>query len=181
MKVRTLINVVPFEEGIRYKRITYEQVKKSCGKSGCGTCGGTRLEHGPYWQLVEWDEAGKKKRTRYVGKELPPEADEAFTIKRFLSDPNFRQLIHATDELLADRDRRRKEIAHLNQRIARLEADLAEARTRAERTPPFLSRSPNLERATKIYRKLAAKYHPDRNPATAEVMKDLNELWQALK
>lgn len=64
MKVRTLINVVPFEEDIRYKRITYEQVKKSCGKSGCTTCHGTRLAHGPYWQLVEWDEKGKKKRTR---------------------------------------------------------------------------------------------------------------------
>ena len=33
----------------------------------------------------------------------------------------------------------------------------------------------------KAYRRKAAKYHPDHNPATAEVMKDLNELWQALK
>jgi len=38
-----------------------------------------------------------------------------------------------------------------------------------------------LERAAKVYRKLAAKYHPDHNPATAEVMKDVNELWQTLK
>ena len=38
-----------------------------------------------------------------------------------------------------------------------------------------------LERASQVYRKLAAKYHPDHNPATAEIMKDLNELWQALK
>ena len=182
MKARTLINVVPFEEGIRYKRITYEQVKKSCGKSGCTTCGGTRLAHGPYWQLAEWDEAGKKKRTRYIGKELPPEAEEALTIKRFLTDPDFRRLIHATDDLLADRDRRRREIAHLNQRIARLEADLADARARARasQAPPILSRPANLERATKIFRKLAVKYHPDRNPDGAEFMKELNELWQAL-
>ena len=48
MRVRTLINVVPFEEDVRYKRITYEQVKKSCSKSGCSTCGGVQLAHGPY-------------------------------------------------------------------------------------------------------------------------------------
>lgn len=181
MKLRTLMNVVPFEEGIQYKRITYEQVKKSCGKRGCTTCGGTRLAHGPYWQIVEWDEAGKKKRTRYVGKELPAEAQEALTIKRFLTDPNFRRLIHATDELAQDLERRRREISHLNQKVARLEADLAEARARASHSPLFVLRAPNLEKATRVYRKLAAKYHPDRNPATAEVMRDLNELWQALK
>jgi DnaJ-class molecular chaperone len=44
-----------------------------------------------------------------------------------------------------------------------------------------LSGAVRLERASKVYRKLAAKYHPDHNPATAEVMKDLNELWQTLK
>lgn len=39
---------------------------------------------------------------------------------------------------------------------------------------------PSLLSAQKIYRKLAAKYHPDRSPATAEIMKDINELWQAI-
>ena len=155
MRVRTLINVVPFEEDVRYKRITYEQVKKSCGKSGCNTCGGVQLAHGPYWQLVKWDEAGRKKRTRYIGKELPAEAEEALTIKRFLGDPNFRQLIHATEDLLQDLDRRRREIAHLNQKVARLEADLARAWARVGHGQPFPSRSPNLERAAKVYRKLA--------------------------
>ncbi len=181
MKTKTLINVLPFEEGVHYKRVTYEQVKKSCGKAGCTTCGGTRLAHGPYWQLVEWDERGKKKRSRYIGKELPAEAEEALTIKRFLSDPDFRQLIHATDELLQDRERRRREISHLNQKVARLEADLAEARARARESRPLPPRAPNLERATRLYRKLAVKYHPDRNPAGSEFMKELNELWQALK
>lgn len=38
-----------------------------------------------------------------------------------------------------------------------------------------------LERANKVYRKCAAKYHPDRSPGTAEVMKDFNELWQAVQ
>jgi transcriptional regulator with XRE-family HTH domain len=35
--------------------------------------------------------------------------------------------------------------------------------------------------AEKVYRRLAAKYHPDRNPAAAEFMADLNELWQAVQ
>jgi len=38
-----------------------------------------------------------------------------------------------------------------------------------------------LPRASKIYRRLTAKYHPDRSPDTAEFMKDLNEFWQAVK
>ena len=77
------------------------------------------------------------------------------------------------------RPSRKKENAFLHQRIARLEAELAEARARAPRVD--LSSATRLERASKVYRKLAAKYHPDHNPATAEVMKDLNALWQALK
>jgi len=34
--------------------------------------------------------------------------------------------------------------------------------------------------AHRIYRRIAAKYHPDRSPDTAEFMKDLNEFWQAV-
>jgi hypothetical protein len=36
------------------------------------------------------------------------------------------------------------------------------------------------EDAHRIYRRLATKYHPDRSPETAEMMKDLNELWQSI-
>jgi hypothetical protein len=64
----------------------------------------------------------------------------------------------------------------LHQRVARLEA---EVKARAPRMD--LSDAVRLERASKVYRKLAAKYHPDHNPATADVMKDLNEFWQVLK
>jgi septal ring factor EnvC (AmiA/AmiB activator) len=99
--------------------------------------------------------------------------------KRFLSDPSFRTLVHQTQDLQDDLARRKKENAFLHQRIARLEAELAEARAKAPRVD--LSGAVRLERASKVYRKLAAKYHPDHTPATAEVMKDLNELWQALK
>lgn len=38
-----------------------------------------------------------------------------------------------------------------------------------------------MPRSSKIYRRLAAKYHPDHSPDTAEFMKDVNELWQAVK
>lgn len=35
--------------------------------------------------------------------------------------------------------------------------------------------------AGKIYRKLVGKYHPDRNGGDAEIMKDINELWQSMR
>jgi hypothetical protein len=31
-----------------------------------------------------------------------------------------------------------------------------------------------------VYKRLAKKYHPDRNPASAEIMQDINELVQSL-
>jgi hypothetical protein len=40
--------------------------------------------------------------------------------------------------------------------------------------------SPELEAASSIHRKLAAKWHPDREGGSTEVMKDINELWQAV-
>jgi hypothetical protein len=49
-----------------------------------------------------------------------------------------------------------------------------------EPPPRWESAVESLVRAQKTYRRLAAKYHPDRSPETAEVMKDINELWQAV-
>jgi hypothetical protein len=72
-----------------------------------------------------------------------------------------------------------QENAFLYQRTARLEVELVEARTKVSRMD--FSGAARMERASKMYRKFAARYHPDHNPATAEVMKDLNVLWQALK
>lgn len=40
--------------------------------------------------------------------------------------------------------------------------------------------SHNVDSTHRIYRKLASKYHPDRSPASAEFMKDLNELYQSV-
>jgi transcriptional regulator with XRE-family HTH domain len=36
-------------------------------------------------------------------------------------------------------------------------------------------------KAEQVYKRLARRYHPDRNPAFAEVMTDINELWQATR
>jgi hypothetical protein len=179
MKTKTLINVIPYEDDTHYKRVTFEQVKKSCGKRSCGVCGGVRLAHGPYWYRAEWDPHGAKKRTVYVGKELPPEAEEALLVKRMLTDPQFRTLVHQSADLADELTRRKKEVNFLHGKVARLEAELADARARAPRRD--LAGAVRLEHATRVYRKLAAKYHPDRSPETAEVMKDLNQLWQAIK
>ena len=45
---------------------------------------------------------------------------------------------------------------------------------------PPAAPSANLAEARSIYRLLTAKYHPDRNPDAEEIMKDINELWQAV-
>jgi hypothetical protein len=51
----------------------------------------------------------------------------------------------------------------------------------AEPAPPHSGGAVNvLPDAKKIYRNLATKYHPDRSPDTGEMMRDLNELWQAV-
>ena len=47
-------------------------------------------------------------------------------------------------------------------------------------TPPPPPIKFELITADRIYRRLAAKYHPDRSPDTAEFMKDINELWQGV-
>lgn len=40
---------------------------------------------------------------------------------------------------------------------------------------------PDLPTASIIFKRLAMKYHPDRNPDAIEFMTDLNELWQAVR
>jgi hypothetical protein len=54
------------------------------------------------------------------------------------------------------------------------------ARQQEERSRQQTATTIQLIKSLGIYRKLALKYHPDKNPDTAEVMRDLNELWQAI-
>jgi hypothetical protein len=171
----TLVNVLPLGDHGR-RRFTYQQILKSCGKSTCGTCRGDTPRHGPYWQRIEWDEQGKKVRCRYVGKELPEDGQEALLLRRLLDDPAYRRLIQQTDDLVETLRRREHEVAHLRQRVANLEADLINVRARGATR----AGGARLDKAARLYRKLALKYHPDRNPAAAEIMRDLNQLWQAV-
>jgi len=56
-----------------------------------------------------------------------------------------------------------------------------EASGRTEQSRPSDIQSVALPSANLLYRKLALKYHPDRNPDAEEFMSDLNQLWQAVK
>jgi Domain of unknown function (DUF4094) len=132
MGLPTRINVVPLAEGIRYRRVTYVQVKKACGKKMCSVCHGSMRAHGPYWQLVEWDKTRRKKRTTYIGKQLPPEAEAALRRQRRSADPEFHRLVHRTEELLQERERQQHQIARLQRRIARLEVELRHARAQVQ-------------------------------------------------
>jgi len=51
--------------------------------------------------------------------------------------------------------------------------------TRWELFAELLEGKDTEQRAAAIYRRLVRKYHPDRQPQHAEVMADINELWQA--
>lgn len=62
----------PLDKRIPLHVATFKQELIACGKSKCGTCGGTKPTHGPYW-FAYWQE-GKKKRHVYVGKILPAAA-----------------------------------------------------------------------------------------------------------
>jgi hypothetical protein len=46
-------------------RETFRQQLVRCGKKGCRSC-----PHGPYWYAYRRE--GRRLRSRYVGKELPP-------------------------------------------------------------------------------------------------------------
>ena len=50
----------------------------------------------------------------------------------------------------------------------------------ADPNPPALPIVIQLEAAQRIYRRLAAKYHPDRFTGDPAIMSDLNELWQSV-
>ncbi len=51
---------------------------------------------------------------------------------------------------------------------------------KSRRPPPSATGHPS-HRAQAVYRELAKKYHPDLNPANEEFMRDLNQLWQAVR
>lgn len=66
-------------------------------------------------------------------------------------------------------------ITRLELRNLTLEVELRERRRRSPHPPA----SPL--KAEQIFKRLARRYHPDRHPEFAEVMADLNELYQAMR
>lgn len=133
MSTQTLINVIPYEEHTRTKRVTYEQVKKACGKASCRVCRGVRPAHGPYWYKVEWDADTHTQRTLYIGKTLPADAEEALLTKRLLSDPTFRHRLDHTQQLSDALAHQQRENTALRAQIVRLEATLAAVRAHVSR------------------------------------------------
>lgn len=47
--------------------IHYQLERVCCGKYRCGTCGGIRFVHGPYWYAY-WLDARGTPRSRYCGR-----------------------------------------------------------------------------------------------------------------
>lgn len=112
MRRDTVINVIPLGRG-RRKHVTYLQHMKSCGKTSCKTCGGRELAHGPYWHRVEYDPDAKKRICRWVGTQLPPEAEAVLIAES------------STASALA------LEVARLRRRLERAERRIAELQRRA--------------------------------------------------
>lgn len=50
------------------KHVSFVPEKTNCGKGSCGTCGGTRFAHGPYWYAYFHRPTGKMAKM-YVGKD----------------------------------------------------------------------------------------------------------------
>ncbi len=129
MSVHVVINVLPYHARPRLKHMTYQQVKKACGKPTCRVCGGIRPRHGPYWYKIEWEARAHKQRTTYIGKTLPAAVQEAWRWQQALMDPTVRQQLEQTQHVAAALARQQQINAALRARVAELEAALAAALT----------------------------------------------------
>src|SRR5581483_1893831 len=119
--MQTLINVIPFGAGRRFRRVTYQQVLKRCGNPRC-QMGCPTPSHGPYWMRAEYSSKGHVKRSTYVGKTLPREGELALIAQRLLLNPNLDLF-----KELADKSAR---IAQLEQQLVEIRRDLRNARRR---------------------------------------------------
>lgn len=172
------------------KKVTYLRVRKCCGKKSCRLCRGMLKAHGPYWYRVEWDPVKRTRTTHCMGRDMPLDAKRALQMKRLISQPlvrklandvvilkqrlqqSGRQFLTVNRSLTQERDQLRSE-------IARLQRELQDAQRKTNEIEG--TRTLKLKRSTTIYKNMVNKYHPDRNPGAAEVMKDVNELWQSMK
>jgi hypothetical protein len=152
--------------------VTFVESYRNCGRKSCKRCKNKQNKpHGPYWNLNYRDERGKV-RTLYVGRKLP---DIAFKHGKLLFSDVVRYYRESEThkEALA---RSHGETQRLKKELERLFEELRAARRSSRSRAPV--------RAEKIYKQLAMKYHPDRNPDKSfhaeEIMKDLNQLYRHL-
>lgn len=204
--LRPKINVSPFGKP-RQSRISYVQVKKSCGKKLCRICKGNTRAHGPYWYRVEWDAIRQVKTTTYIGLQLPSQVQRTLTIKNLLPQQQIQKLARQLSIMQFQEQRLVKENTALRSQVAQLKSSLeaqsnlllARNLKNAELIKQVKSTRDELrqinsqlirnekEFLTKItafhqvYKKLALKYHSDLHPQTEEFMKDINEMRQCLK
>ena len=133
MPYKTLINVIPYHEATRYKRITYVQCKKACGRKNCRTCEGVQPRHGPYWYLITWDPSRHKQRTVYIGKQLPAEAAAALRAKQCPADLQAASLHQQVQTLRDELVCCTQEKTSLQEQLRQVTADLQALQTRRRR------------------------------------------------
>lgn len=93
-----------------------------------------------------------------------------------------RALHRRVETIAGARDAAREKVKQLqfDLRLARMEKR-ANRMNRERLFEMFGGRGQTPSVDSEVYRRLAKKYHPDLNPAHAEVMSDINELMQSLK
>ena len=152
--------------------VTFVESYRNCGRKSCKRCRNKgNKPHGPYWNMNYRDEKGKI-HTLYVGRKLP---EIAFKHGKLL----FSDVVRFYQENETHKESLSKshaETLRLKKELERLFEELLASR-RSSRSRPS-------GRAEKIYKQLAMKYHPDRNPEKSfyaeEIMKDLNQLYRQL-
>ena len=87
------------------------------------------------------------------------------------------ELTTRNSELRKDILRLHKKDSEMRQLIARLQRELEKLQARHPRRSRTAAYNMKIH---SIYKKLVSKYHPDRDTTKAEVMTDINELYQAM-
>jgi len=181
-------------------RLTYQQYMKSCGRKSCKLCRGVEQSHGPYWRRIAWDPARRRTIVTQLGPDLPEDIHQIWIHQRSAWDADFRRRAVQAEQALFRIDSLLRQLQSERARAARAEDGIDRARVLIIKLQVQIrdledqldlyqsgvirrERPRALAELTRIYKRVAAKYHPDRNRQKIdpqEVMKDINELFQAL-
>lgn len=183
-----------------FTTITYQEIGKSCGRKSCRVCSGNQPLHGPYWRQLIWDTSGKKMRIKQLGKTLPSDVEAVFAIQQLSYDPAFRlrvsyteELARRVDQLSAQFSEEQEISAELRKRNESLRKQVVQLREKLKEAEDVLKiggysrdnhRNPGDVHASRVYKRLAMKYHPDHGhkaPNLTEIMADINELYDLVR